>query len=75
MSVGVRVMLRVQDDDILYNPLPLYHASGVIIASGQSLLGGSTVVIRKKFSASNFWQDCIASKCTVGTYIGKFGKV
>ncbi|KAK6618734.1 hypothetical protein RUM43_013125 [Polyplax serrata] len=71
MSVGVRVMLRVQDDDILYNPLPLYHASGVIIASGQSLLGGSTVVIRKKFSASNFWQDCIASKCTVACYIGE----
>jgi solute carrier family 27 fatty acid transporter 1/4 len=30
-----------------------------------SLLGGCTTVLRKKFSASNFWKDCIRYKCTV----------
>jgi hypothetical protein len=30
-----------------------------------SLLGGCTTVLRKKFSASNFWKDCVRHKCTV----------
>ena len=30
-----------------------------------SLLGGCTTVLRKKFSASNFWKDCVKYKCTV----------
>lgn len=32
---------------------------------GQCLLHGMTVVIRKKFSASRFWDDCIKYNCTV----------
>jgi solute carrier family 27 (fatty acid transporter), member 1/4 len=29
------------------------------------------VVLRKKFSASNFWSDCIKYKCTAAQYIGE----
>ena len=32
---------------------------------GQSLINGVTVVVKKKFSASNFWEDCIKYNCTV----------
>lgn len=32
---------------------------------GQCLLQGMTVVIRKKFSASHFWEDCVKYNCTV----------
>lgn len=32
---------------------------------GQGLIHGMTVVIRKKFSASKFWDDCIKYNCTV----------
>lgn len=35
------------------------------------LITGSTVVIRKKFSASQYWTDCIKYKCTTGQYIGE----
>lgn len=58
-------MLAITEDDVLYNSLPLYHTSGGIIGVGQALLTGNTVVIRKKFSASNFWTDCIKYNCTV----------
>ena len=27
--------------------------------------------MRKKFSASNFWSDCIKHKCTVFVYVGE----
>lgn len=32
---------------------------------GQCLIHGMTVVIRKKFSASRFWDDCVKYNCTV----------
>lgn len=32
---------------------------------GQCLIYGMTVVLRKKFSASCFWDDCVQYNCTV----------
>uniref|UniRef100_A0A8C6LU25 Long-chain-fatty-acid--CoA ligase n=1 Tax=Nothobranchius furzeri TaxID=105023 RepID=A0A8C6LU25_NOTFU len=58
-------------DDILYNCLPLYHSAGTIMGVGQCLLFGLTIVIRRKFSASRFWDDCVKHNCTVIQYIGE----
>ena len=38
---------------------------------GQMLWRGSTVVIRDKFSAKNFWKDVKTYKATVINYIGE----
>lgn len=51
--------------DIMYNPLPLYHTAGGIVGTGAALVDGIPTVIRQKFSASNYWKDCIKYKCTV----------
>lgn len=32
---------------------------------GQCIIYGLTVVLRKKFSASRFWDDCVKYNCTV----------
>ncbi|XP_023189125.1 long-chain fatty acid transport protein 1-like isoform X2 [Xiphophorus maculatus] len=61
----------LRPDDVLYNCLPLYHSAGTIMGVGQCLLFGSTVVIRRKFSASRFWDDCVKHNCTVIQYIGE----
>ena len=61
--------LKIENCDILYNPLPLYHTAGGIIGVGQAFLRGTTVVIKKKFSASRFWDDCVQHKCTVSIVI------
>ncbi|XP_068146680.1 LOW QUALITY PROTEIN: long-chain fatty acid transport protein 4 [Drosophila tropicalis] len=71
MTAGTFYMLRLRSDDIIYNPLPLYHTAGGIVGVGNALLNGSTVVLRKKFSASNFWKDCHRNRCTVAQYIGE----
>lgn len=39
--------------------------SGNIIGVGQCLIHGLTVVVKRKFSASRFWEDCIKYNCTV----------
>lgn len=58
-------------DDVIYNTLPMYHAAGSCLGLSAGLLYGLTVVMRKKFSASNFWTDCIKYNCTVANYIGE----
>ncbi|XP_069783473.1 long-chain fatty acid transport protein 1-like isoform X6 [Narcine bancroftii] len=57
---------QMRHDDIVYDCLPLYHSAGNIVGIGQCLLHGLTVVIKKKFSASHFWDDCVKYNCTVG---------
>lgn len=46
-------------------PLTSPPSAGNIIGVGQCLLYGLTVVLRKKFSASRFWDDCVQYDCTV----------
>jgi fatty-acyl-CoA synthase len=57
--------------DRMYNVLPLYHSAGGICALGPVLLGGGSMVVREKFSASEFWDDCYRYKPTLFQYIGE----
>lgn len=44
---------------------------GNIMGVGQCLIHGLTVVVKKKFSASRFWEDCIKHNCTVRAFAWK----
>ncbi|KAF5290913.1 hypothetical protein FQR65_LT11495 [Abscondita terminalis] len=57
-------------DDIIYNPMPLYHGLGTI-GVAMTLCSGTTAVLTTKFSASRYWQDCAQHNCTVAFYIGE----
>lgn len=65
IAAAIHYMANFKADDIFYTPLPLYHTAGGVMSIGQALLFGSTVVIRKKFSASGYFPDCQKYKCTV----------
>ncbi|XP_054275215.1 long-chain fatty acid transport protein 4-like [Macrosteles quadrilineatus] len=71
MARGIYNMMWMHSDDVVYDSLPLYHTAGGCLGVGQAVLNGLTVVIRPKFSVSNFWTDCIKYKCTVAQYIGE----
>ncbi|KAI4894328.1 hypothetical protein NFI96_025116, partial [Prochilodus magdalenae] len=64
-------MMDVKSDDVVYIPLPLYHAAGLMIGLGGAIQQGMTVVLRKKFSVSQFWKDCRKYNVTVIQYIGE----
>jgi acyl-CoA synthetase (AMP-forming)/AMP-acid ligase II len=51
--------------------LPIYHSNGGLIGIGAALISGATVVLRKKFSATTFWDECRTYKCTVFSYVGE----
>jgi fatty-acyl-CoA synthase len=57
--------------DRIYVSLPLYHATGGLCALGAALLNGGSVVLRKRFSASHFWDEVVAEHCTMFVYIGE----
>lgn len=42
-----------------------------MLGVGIVLLFGVSMALRKKFSASNFWSDCIKYNCTSAQYIGE----
>ncbi|CAH1133152.1 unnamed protein product [Ceutorhynchus assimilis] len=57
--------------DRFYCPLPLYHTAGGCMSMGQMLCYGSSIVIRKKFSASSYFSECRKYNCTTAQYIGE----
>jgi len=71
MSHSIFYFFDLRHDDVIYDCLPLYHTAGGILGVGNCLLKGCTLVIRKKFSATRYWDDCIKYNCTVGQYIGE----
>lgn len=71
MCLGSSLMLGISEDDIIYNPLPLYHTAGGMLGVGNVFIRGISMIFRKRFSASNFWADCVKYNCTVAQYIGE----
>jgi fatty-acyl-CoA synthase len=64
-------MMGAQPADRMYNCLPMYHSVGGVQVPGAILAAGGTVVLREKFSASQFWNDIVRWDCTVFQYIGE----
>lgn len=62
---------RITSDDIFYLCLPLYHSAGFLMGLAGSIDRGLTIVLKRKFSASQFWDDCRKYDVTVIQYIGE----
>jgi fatty-acyl-CoA synthase len=64
-------LIDARPSDRMYNCLPLYHSIGGVVATCAPLVGGGSVVIRERFSASRFWDDVADHGCTLFQYIGE----
>ena len=62
---------RLGPADRIYCCLPLYHSAGGMMAIGAALMSGGSIVIARKFSASQFWSDCVRHEVTSVQYIGE----
>lgn len=60
--------------DRIYETLPLYHGTTGLCGVGTALLSGAAVVLRRKFSASQFWPDVLDNKVTMFVYVGELGR-
>ncbi len=64
-------MMDTRPEDRMFNCLPLYHSVGGVVAIFAPLVSGGAVVIRPRFSASDFWRDVRDERCTLFQYIGE----
>jgi fatty-acyl-CoA synthase len=64
-------LMNTSPADRMYDCLPLYHSVGGVVATGALLVRGGSVVIRARFSASEFWDDVVNGDCTLFQYIGE----
>lgn len=70
VGAGLRNLLCL-DNEIIYTSIPLYHLAGGIMGTSQCLIFNSAMVIKRRFSASQFWTDCIKYNATCAQYIGE----
>uniref|UniRef100_A0A672JCZ0 long-chain-fatty-acid--CoA ligase n=1 Tax=Salarias fasciatus TaxID=181472 RepID=A0A672JCZ0_SALFA len=61
----------VSAEDIIYVNLPLYHLAGFVVGTIGAMGRGITVILKRRFSASQFWDDCRKYNVTVVQYIGE----
>jgi fatty-acyl-CoA synthase len=71
MMYGFAGALDAGPSDRMYNVLPLYHSAGGICAVGVALTTGGALVLRRKFSVQEFWNDCFRTKPDFFQYIGE----
>ncbi|XP_034290550.1 long-chain fatty acid transport protein 2 [Pantherophis guttatus] len=71
LACSLITLSGVTSEDIIYTTLPLYHSSALLLGLNGCILQGATLVLRSKFSASQFWDDCRKYKVTVIQYIGE----
>ncbi len=80
-NVRARGLMRVfydatdaKPDDRIFLTLPLYHATGGMCGVGTAMNAGAAIVLRRKFSATHFWQEAIDNRATMLVYIGELGR-
>jgi acyl-CoA synthetase (AMP-forming)/AMP-acid ligase II len=66
-----RGVFELTEKDVVYLTTPLYHSVGMYIGWGGVLTSGATLALRRKFSASHFWEDVRRFDATVFVYIGE----
>ncbi|MBC3254185.1 long-chain-acyl-CoA synthetase [Pseudomonas paralactis] len=65
------IALDMSPQDVLYCTLPLYHGTGLCVCWGSAIIGASGFAIRRKFSASQFWEDARRFNATTLGYVGE----
>lgn len=58
--------LRLDSNDVLFTPLPLFHGLASRLGVLPALMVGAHVVIAEKFSATQFWKQVTECGATVG---------
>ncbi|NWR62978.1 S27A3 protein, partial [Bucorvus abyssinicus] len=74
MCLSFYELVGASSRDVVYLALPLYHMAGGLIhtpSPNPASPTGATCVLKEKFSASQFWDDCRAEGVTVFQYIGE----
>lgn len=68
-GVSVGEFLELNQEDILFTTLPLFHTNA-LTSIFQAMLSGASLVIDEKFSASQYWKRAVETGATCGYLLG-----
>jgi fatty-acyl-CoA synthase len=64
-------MFALTPADVCYSVMPLFHSNAAVAGFANVLVSGSSVVLRRRFSATNFLPDARRYGVTFFNYVGK----
>jgi fatty-acyl-CoA synthase len=68
---GMSAVAGYGPDEVICGVLPLYHGAGGMVVVSCALSQGAAIALRRKFSASRFWDDARRYGVTACQYIGE----
>ena len=68
---GWAAVLGMTDRDVFYCILPLFHGAAGMSLVSNALACRAPIVVRRQFSASNFWPDIRKYQVTIVQYVGE----
>ena len=73
LSIGdvMDVTLDATTEDVFYCCLPLYHGAAATSVTATALRVGASIVIRRRFSVREFWNDIRRHRVSIFQYIGE----
>ena len=63
-------LLALQENDVYYAPLPLFHIAGQWAVVYAALMSNASAVIKQHFSVNDFWADVEKFKANVSFLLG-----
>lgn len=60
----------LNEEDVIYNDLPLYHVGGAFYNITRAVYAGCSVAVWDKFSSSQFWERIRISQSTSAVLVG-----
>ena len=66
-----QAIMNTGENDVFYCFLPLYHGAAATSLGSTALLSGGTIVIRRRFSVREFWNDVRRYRVTFCQYVGE----
>lgn len=67
----MQVTINATEADTFYCFLPLYHGAASLSAAATAFTCGAGLLLRRKFSKREFWQDVRRHQVTVCQYVGE----
>ena len=64
-------VLNLNQNDVMYCTLPLYHATGIVVCWCGVIAGAGTLAIRRKYSTTSFWSDVHKFNASAIGYVGE----
>jgi len=61
---------RMSSQDVLYTFFPLFHANAQVLSIITALIADAQIVLKDRFSATNFWDEIRKYRATQFNYLG-----